>query len=152
MQTKGNIIKISEKEVEFDDGFIFKNVDLIIYGTGYKQDFKFLEDKDSIFVKSKIDDKGQYFAFISEKPGLYFVGNLYPSGSHWKVFQTQAKLAAECIAKNINHSKLKEIFRNEDSILHYSIYNNGDNYTNYININRYLNKAKFYYKILCKIR
>lgn len=148
LHTKGEIVKISEESVEFDDGYILRDVDLVVFATGYKQNFSFLDDYDGSFVKSEIDDKGLYFGFMSKKTGLYFVGDLYPLGAHWKVFEAQARLIAELISKNIAHSKMKEIFKNEPSKLKYSACSNGENYSGYIDMNRYIEKSRYYINLI----
>lgn len=43
MKIKPNIKKFTKKDVEFEDGTVEKNVDVVIYATGYVIGFPFID-------------------------------------------------------------------------------------------------------------
>lgn len=142
------ISKIDGKNIVFDDGSVLKEIDLIIHATGYKQPFDFLNNKEDVFHGKYNALEGLYFGFLSFTKNIFFVGHLYPLGSHWIIHEMQAKLIACCIKSGLTQAQLVDVFRKEKNLLAYTVYNHGKDFSKYIHIDKYIKKGERYLKII----
>jgi hypothetical protein len=95
---KPNIRRLNETEVEFEDGSR-ENFDAIIFATGYRTTFPFLDK--AVFDPDK-DVTNLYRRMISVKhPGLIFAGLLQPVGPTIPLVEIQGRWLAAVLSGNI---------------------------------------------------
>jgi dimethylaniline monooxygenase (N-oxide forming) len=92
---KPNIERLDGEEVEFTDGTREK-IDIVVYCTGYKITFPFLDES----VISTRDNQVDLYRRVAaiDRPGLYFIGLVQPLGSVMPLAEAQSEWVAEIIA------------------------------------------------------
>ncbi|XP_037363908.1 flavin-containing monooxygenase 5-like [Talpa occidentalis] len=96
---KPNIREFTETSVTFEDG-TEEDIDLVIFATGYKFSFPFLEN-DPAILDSKRTMYKYVFPPLLEKPTLAFIGILQPVGATIPTSEIQSRWAAH-IFKGLN--------------------------------------------------
>lgn len=93
VQVKPNIRRIQGSSVEFEDGSVEENIDLVVFATGYKYSYPFLASQ----VVSVTDNKSTLFKYVFppelEKPTLAIVGLVQPLGAIMPISEMQARWA-----------------------------------------------------------
>ncbi|KAM9324724.1 flavin-containing monooxygenase 5-like [Gastrophryne carolinensis] len=91
---KTNIKRFTETDVIFDDGTVEKDIDVVIFATGYSFSFSFLDES---LIKVEHNELPLYkFVFPSnlEKTTMAFIGYIQPLGAIMPISEMQARWAA----------------------------------------------------------
>ncbi|HEX3780091.1 MAG TPA: NAD(P)-binding domain-containing protein [Pseudonocardiaceae bacterium] len=92
---KPNIDHLAGDEVFFTDGS-HERIDVVIYCTGYRVSFPFLDER---LVSARDNDIGLYHRVVSpEHPGLYFIGLVQPLGAIMPLAEAQSEWVADLIS------------------------------------------------------
>ncbi|MCB0828253.1 MAG: NAD(P)/FAD-dependent oxidoreductase, partial [Solirubrobacterales bacterium] len=94
LEVKPNIDHFDGSEVVFTDGSS-EQIDLVIYCTGYRITFPFLDDE----VISADDNRVDLYRRVAsiEYPGLYFIGLIQPLGAIMPLAEAQSAWVADLI-------------------------------------------------------
>ena len=114
---KPNINRFEDSKVFFEDGTAAE-VDVVVYCTGYKVSFPFLDDRVVHAADNHID---LYRRVVDpEHPGLFFVGLVQPLGAVMPLAEAQAAWVADLIAGDgalPSYDEMRaEIRRYDDSV------------------------------------
>ena len=93
---KPNIQKFADKTVFFEDG-TSEEIDVIIYATGYKVEFSFIEKSALNWQEGKPNPHLYMNIFHPDENNLFVIGMVHPTGTHWRVFEEQSQLVAAYI-------------------------------------------------------
>ncbi|XP_041791033.1 flavin-containing monooxygenase 5-like [Chelmon rostratus] len=93
VQVKPNICRFHGSSVEFDDGSIVEDVDLVVFATGYRFSFPFLASH----VVSVTENKASLYKYVFppelEQPTLAIIGLVQPLGAIMPISEMQARWA-----------------------------------------------------------
>ncbi|XP_053726656.1 flavin-containing monooxygenase 5-like [Synchiropus splendidus] len=93
VQVKPNIRRFQGSNVEFDDGTVVEDVDLVVFATGYKFSFPFLASN----VVSVANNKASLYKYVFppelEKSTLAIIGLVQPLGAIMPISEIQARWA-----------------------------------------------------------
>jgi dimethylaniline monooxygenase (N-oxide forming) len=99
IKVKPNVAKLDGSRVSFADGSS-EDFDAIIYATGYKTSFPFLDP--AIFAVKDNEAPQLYRRMLAlERPGLYFAGLVQPIGATIPLVEIQARWMAGVLAGEI---------------------------------------------------
>ncbi|XP_073449353.1 dimethylaniline monooxygenase [N-oxide-forming] 2-like [Aquarana catesbeiana] len=87
---KPNLMEFTETSVKFDDGTIEENIDVVVFATGYRYSFPFL-DESILKVENKIYLYKSVFPKNLEKATLGIVGLIQPLGPIMAASEMQAR-------------------------------------------------------------
>lgn len=90
-----NVRELRPREVEFEDGSV-RPMDAIIYATGYKTTFPFLEP--DVFEVKDNDARLYRRMLAPERPGLFFIGLVQPIGATIPLAEKQAQWLAAVLS------------------------------------------------------
>ena len=90
---KPNIQKMVDKKVFFEDG-TSEEIDVIIYATGYKVEFSFIDKSELNWEEGKPHPNLYMNIFHPDEDNLFVIGMVHPTGTHWRVFEEQSQLVA----------------------------------------------------------
>ena len=94
MTVKPNIERLEGDSVRFVDGIVEK-VDRIVWCTGYKITFPFLDDE---LVPTRDNQVGLYRRVVPpDLPGLYFIGLIQPLGAIMPIAELQSEWVADLL-------------------------------------------------------
>uniref|UniRef100_A0ABM5G9N1 Flavin-containing monooxygenase n=2 Tax=Pogona vitticeps TaxID=103695 RepID=A0ABM5G9N1_9SAUR len=88
---KPNVKRFTETSVIFEDGTVEEDIDVVIFATGYKAKFPFLEKSVQNICKSSISLYKCVFPPDLEKPTLAFIGYVGVTGSILPAAELQAR-------------------------------------------------------------
>ncbi|XP_037104902.1 flavin-containing monooxygenase 5-like [Syngnathus acus] len=93
VQVKPNICRFEGSTVEFDDGSVVEDVDLVVFATGYKFSFPFLAPH----VTTVSDNKAALYKYVFppelERHTLAVIGLVQPLGAIMPISEMQARWA-----------------------------------------------------------
>ncbi|KAM9384190.1 flavin-containing monooxygenase 5-like [Pholidichthys leucotaenia] len=93
VQVKPNIRRFCGSSVEFDDGSVVEDIDLVVFATGYTFSFPFLASQ----VVSVSKNKASLFKYVFppelERPTLAIIGLVQPIGAIMPISEMQARWA-----------------------------------------------------------
>ncbi|TWW57657.1 Dimethylaniline monooxygenase [N-oxide-forming] 5 [Takifugu flavidus] len=93
IQVKPNIRRFQGSSVEFDDGSVVEDVDLVVFATGYTFSFPFL----SSHVISVSENKTSLYKYVFppelQRPTLAIIGLVQPLGAIMPISEIQARWA-----------------------------------------------------------
>ncbi|KAJ4943714.1 hypothetical protein JOQ06_006212 [Pogonophryne albipinna] len=93
VQVKPNIRRLQGSSVEFDDGSVVEDVDLVVFATGYRFSFPFLASH----VTSVSGNKASLYKYVFppelERPTLAIIGLVQPLGAIMPISEMQARWA-----------------------------------------------------------
>ncbi|XP_041791022.1 flavin-containing monooxygenase 5-like [Chelmon rostratus] len=93
IQVKPNIRRFHGSSVEFDDGSVEEDVDLVVFATGYRFSFPFLASQ----VVSATENKASLYKYVFppelERPTLAIIGLVQPLGAIMPISEMQARWA-----------------------------------------------------------
>ncbi|XP_072293924.1 flavin-containing monooxygenase 5-like [Eucyclogobius newberryi] len=93
VQVKPNIRRFHGSSVEFDNGSVVENIDLVVFATGYTFSYPFLASQ----VVSVSDNKASLFKYVFppnvDKPTLAIIGLVQPLGAIMPISEIQARWA-----------------------------------------------------------
>ena len=90
---KPNIMRMTETDVIFDDGTVAKDVDVIVYATGYDVCFPFLRQKEFDLSAGRVDLYKNVFAPDIEPATLAVIGCVDTLGSYLPASEIQSRWA-----------------------------------------------------------
>ncbi|XP_051233040.1 flavin-containing monooxygenase 5 isoform X6 [Dicentrarchus labrax] len=113
VQVKPNIRRFQGSSVEFDDGSVVEDVDLVVFATGYRFSFPFLASH----VVTASENKASLYKYVFppelDRPTLAIIGLVQPLGAIMPISEMQARLATRvfkgCIKLPSVASMLKDI-------------------------------------------
>ncbi|XP_066479177.1 dimethylaniline monooxygenase [N-oxide-forming] 4-like isoform X3 [Tiliqua scincoides] len=88
---KPNVKAFTETSVIFEDETVEENVDVVIFATGYKTSFPFLDESLHSVCKSHMNLYKQVFPPHLEKPTLAIIGTIAIAGSTLPAVELQAR-------------------------------------------------------------
>uniref|UniRef100_A0A3B4AHK0 Flavin-containing monooxygenase n=1 Tax=Periophthalmus magnuspinnatus TaxID=409849 RepID=A0A3B4AHK0_9GOBI len=93
VQVKPNIRRFHGGSVEFEDGSVVENIDLVVFATGYKFSYPFLASQ----VVSVSNNKASLFKYVFppelDRPTLAIIGLVQPLGAIMPISEMQARWA-----------------------------------------------------------
>ncbi|XP_032429033.1 dimethylaniline monooxygenase [N-oxide-forming] 5-like [Xiphophorus hellerii] len=93
VQVKPNILRFHGSSVEFDDGSVVDDVDLVVFATGYKFSFPFLASN----VVPVTDNQTSLYKYVFppdlDRPTLAIIGLVQPLGAIMPISEMQARWA-----------------------------------------------------------
>uniref|UniRef100_A0A8C6T951 Flavin-containing monooxygenase n=2 Tax=Neogobius melanostomus TaxID=47308 RepID=A0A8C6T951_9GOBI len=93
VQVKPNIRRIQGSSIEFEDGSVVENIDLVVFATGYTFSYPFLASQ----VVSVTNNKASLFKYVFppelDKPTLAIIGLVQPLGAIMPISEMQARWA-----------------------------------------------------------
>ncbi|XP_075944651.1 flavin-containing monooxygenase 5-like [Anarhichas minor] len=113
VQVKPNIRRFQGSSVEFDDGSVVEDVDLVVFATGYRFSFPFLASQ----VVSVSENKASLYKYMFppelDRPTLAIIGLVQPLGAIMPISEMQARWATRvlkgCIKLPSVASMLKDV-------------------------------------------
>lgn len=90
---KTNIKQFMETDVLFEDGTVEKDIDVVIFATGYKFFFSFFDESVIKVEKNETPLYKMVFPPHMEKPTVAFIGYIQPVGAIMPVSEIQARWA-----------------------------------------------------------
>ncbi|XP_068566529.1 flavin-containing monooxygenase 5-like [Cebidichthys violaceus] len=113
VQVKPNIRRFHGSSVEFDDGSVVEDVDLVVFATGYRFSFPFLASQ----VVSVSENKASLYKYVFppelDRPTLAIIGLVQPLGAIMPISEMQARWATRvfkgCIKLPSVASMLKDV-------------------------------------------
>ncbi|XP_008275666.1 dimethylaniline monooxygenase [N-oxide-forming] 5-like [Stegastes partitus] len=120
VQVKPNIRRFQGSSVEFDDGSVVEDVDLVVFATGYRFSFPFLASH----VVSVSDNKASLYKYVFppelERPTVAIIGLVQPLGAIMPISEMQARWATRvfkgCIKLPSAAAMLKDIQYKQDTM------------------------------------
>ncbi|KAM9849271.1 flavin-containing monooxygenase 5-like [Aulostomus maculatus] len=101
VQVKPNIRRFQGSSVEFDDGSVVEDVDLVVFATGYRFSFPFLASH----VVSVSDNKAALYKYVFppelDRPTLAIIGLVQPLGAIMPISEMQARWATRVFKGSI---------------------------------------------------
>ncbi|BFZ23685.1 hypothetical protein BsWGS_26724 [Bradybaena similaris] len=120
IQVKPNVRSFTEKGVVFEDGSFEDNIDLVVWATGYKFGYTFI-DKSILEVKNnKVAMFKNMFLPDLPKQTIAFLGLVQPLGAIFPISEIQARLAAEVfkgVVKLPSPNAMKKDIQANESVL-----------------------------------
>ncbi|XP_071983185.1 flavin-containing monooxygenase 5-like isoform X2 [Engystomops pustulosus] len=98
---KTNIKRFQESDVIFEDGTVEKDIDVVIFATGYKFFFSFFDDSVIKVERNQAPLYKMMFLPHLEKPTVAFIGYIQPIGAIMPISEIQARWATR-VFKGIN--------------------------------------------------
>ncbi|XP_071343114.1 flavin-containing monooxygenase 5-like isoform X2 [Trachinotus anak] len=93
VQVKPNIRRFQGSSVEFEDGSVVEDVDLVVFATGYRFSFPFLASH----VVSVSENKASLYKYVFppelDRPSLAIIGLVQPLGAIMPISEMQARWA-----------------------------------------------------------
>lgn len=113
VQIRPNIKELKGDRVEFEDGRT-EDIDVIIYATGYKVSFPFL---DPDFISAPGNDIALWQRMIDPRfPNLFFVALLQPLCAMMPIAEEQSKVIASYLAGEYNLPDPEQMARERDQM------------------------------------
>ncbi|XP_070764428.1 flavin-containing monooxygenase 5-like [Enoplosus armatus] len=120
VQVKPNIRRFQGSSVEFDDGSVVENVDLVVFATGYRFSFPFL----SSHVVSVSGNKTSLYKYVFpaelDRPTLAIIGLVQPLGALMPISEMQARWATRvfkgCIKLPSAPAMLKDVHYKQETM------------------------------------
>jgi dimethylaniline monooxygenase (N-oxide forming) len=138
---KPNLVRLAHDTVHFADGSVEK-VDAVVYATGYKISFPFL---DSNLVHADNNWISLYRRVVPPKyAGLYFIGLVQPVGAIMPLAEAQSEWVADLLEGKTKlpsyEAMAKEIDKYQASVARR--YVKSDRHTIQVDFNKYLRELK----------
>ncbi|OCT82910.1 dimethylaniline monooxygenase [N-oxide-forming] 2 isoform X2 [Xenopus laevis] len=109
---KTNVKRFTETDVIFEDGTVEKDIDVVIFATGYVFSLPFLEESVLKVQNNEISLYKMIFPPNLEKPTLGCIGYIQPSGAFMPIAEMQARWATR-VFKGLHQLPLVEGMRKE---------------------------------------
>ncbi|XP_039985150.1 flavin-containing monooxygenase 5-like isoform X1 [Xiphias gladius] len=113
VQVKPNIRRLQGSSVEFDDGSVVEDIDLVVFATGYRFSFPFLASH----VVSVSENKASLYKYVFppelDRPTLAIIGLVQPLGAIMPISEMQARWATRvfkgCVKLPLMAAMLKDV-------------------------------------------
>ncbi|XP_074525279.1 flavin-containing monooxygenase 5-like [Halichoeres trimaculatus] len=120
VQVKPNISRFQGSSVEFDDGSVVEDVDLVVFATGYTFSYPFLSSQ----VVSVSDNKASLYKYVFppelQRPTLAIIGLVQPLGAIMPISEMQARWATRvfkgCAKLPSEAAMMKDIKSKEETM------------------------------------
>ncbi|CAJ1060084.1 LOW QUALITY PROTEIN: flavin-containing monooxygenase 5-like [Xyrichtys novacula] len=120
VQVKPNIRRFQGSNIEFDDGSVMEDVDLVVFATGYRFSFPFLSSQ----VTTVSDNKASLYKYVFppelQRPTLAIIGLVQPLGAIMPVSEMQARWSTRvfkgCSKLPSMDNMLKDIQNKEETM------------------------------------
>ncbi|KAH9514067.1 Cyclopentanone 1,2-monooxygenase (CPMO) [Bulinus truncatus] len=111
IKVKPNIQSFTEKGVAFEDGTFEDNIDLVVFATGYKVEYPFI-DKDVVQVRQNKVDLYKYM-WLPEltKQTIAFLAVCQPLGAMFPIAEMQSRLAARVFKGEVKLPSSKNMMK-----------------------------------------
>lgn len=120
VQVKPNIRRFQGSSVEFDDGSVVEDVDLVVFATGYTFSYPFLTSNVISVSQNKTSLYKYVFPPELDRPTLAIIGLVQPLGAIMPISEMQARWATRvfkgCIKLPSMSSMLKDIKCKEETM------------------------------------
>ncbi|XP_073449363.1 flavin-containing monooxygenase 5-like [Aquarana catesbeiana] len=93
VQMKTNVARFTETDAFFEDGTIEKDIDVVIFATGYNFSFPFIDESVIKVEHNEVPLYKMVFPANLEKPTMAFIGYIQPVGAIMPVSEIQARWA-----------------------------------------------------------
>lgn len=121
VQVKPNVRRFHGSSVEFDDGSVAEDVDLVVFATGYSFSFPFLASH----VVSVSENKASLYKYVFppelDRPTLAVIGLVQPLGAIMPIAEMQARWATRvfkgCIKLPSVASMMKDVQCKEETMM-----------------------------------
>lgn len=90
---KPNVRRLTETGVEFEDGSVADNIDVVLYGTGYVFGFPFVDHKSLTVVKNDVNLYKLVFPPDIRPSTLAVIGCVQPRGPTFPIAEMQCRWA-----------------------------------------------------------
>lgn len=90
---KTNVAHFTETDAFFEDGTIEKDIDVVIFATGYNFSFPFIDESVIKVEHNEVPLYKMVFPANLEKPTMAFIGYIQPIGAIMPVSEIQARWA-----------------------------------------------------------
>jgi dimethylaniline monooxygenase (N-oxide forming) len=90
---KPNVQRITETAVEFDDGSVVNDVDVIIYATGYVFGFPFIDHPELAVTDNQVNLYKYVFPPNVRPSTIAVIGCIQPIGAIWPISELQCRWA-----------------------------------------------------------
>ncbi|KAF7640698.1 hypothetical protein LDENG_00022160, partial [Lucifuga dentata] len=100
VQVKPNIRRFQGSSVEFDDGSVVEDIDLVVFATGYTFSFPFLASHVLSVSGNKVSLYENVFPPELDHPTLAVIGLVQPLGAIMPVSEMQARWATRVFKGN----------------------------------------------------
>ncbi|XP_073449357.1 flavin-containing monooxygenase 5-like isoform X1 [Aquarana catesbeiana] len=90
---KTNVTRFTETDAFFEDGTVEKDIDVVIFATGYDFSFPFIDESVIKVEHNKVSLYKMIFPAHLEKPTMAFIGYIQPIGAIMPVSEIQARWA-----------------------------------------------------------
>ncbi|XP_029473740.1 dimethylaniline monooxygenase [N-oxide-forming] 2-like isoform X2 [Rhinatrema bivittatum] len=117
---KPNVIEFTESSVKFEDGTIEEGVDVVIFATGYRYSFPFLDESIIKVENNKASLFKNIFPPDLDKPTLGVLGLIQPLGAIMPTAELQARWATRVfkgLCKFPSHNEVREDIEKKKEIL-----------------------------------
>ncbi|XP_041861864.1 flavin-containing monooxygenase 5-like [Melanotaenia boesemani] len=120
IQVKPNIRRFQGSSVEFDDGTVVKDVDLVVFATGYNFSYPFLTSQ----VISVTENKTSLYKYVFlpelDRPTLAVIGLVQPLGAIMPISEMQARWVTRvfkgCIKLPSASAMLKDVMCKQNNM------------------------------------
>ncbi|XP_069555235.1 flavin-containing monooxygenase 5-like [Brachyistius frenatus] len=121
VQVKPNICRFQGSSVEFDDGSVVDDVDLVVFATGYQFSFPFLASHVVSVSKNETSLYKYVFPPELDRPTLAIIGLVQPLGAIMPISEMQARWATRvfkgCIKLPSADDMLKDVQCKQESMI-----------------------------------
>jgi dimethylaniline monooxygenase (N-oxide forming) len=93
IRIKPNVRRLTATGVEFEDGSVVDNIDVILYGTGYEFGFPFVDHKALTVVKNDVSLYKLVFPPDIRPSTLAVIGCVQPAGPTFPIAEMQCRWA-----------------------------------------------------------
>ncbi|XP_049444143.1 flavin-containing monooxygenase 5-like isoform X9 [Epinephelus fuscoguttatus] len=101
VQVKHNVRRFQGSSVEFEDGSVVEDVDLVVFATGYKFSFPFLASHVVSVSENKVSLYKYVFPLDLDRPTLAIIGLVQPLGATIPLSEMQARWATRVFKDSI---------------------------------------------------
>ncbi|KAE8610772.1 hypothetical protein XENTR_v10012238 [Xenopus tropicalis] len=101
---KTNVKRFTETDVIFEDGTVEKDIDVVIFATGYVFSLPFLDESVLKVQNNEISLYKMIFPPNLEKPTLGCIGYIQPTGAIMPIAEMQARWATRVYFKSQRHT------------------------------------------------
>ncbi|KAG9466621.1 hypothetical protein GDO78_016353 [Eleutherodactylus coqui] len=101
---KTNIKQFLERDVIFEDGTVEKDIDVVIFATGYKFFFSFFDESVIKVDKNQVPLYKMVFPTEMEKSTVAFIGYIQPIGALMPISEIQARWATRVYVESERHT------------------------------------------------
>uniref|UniRef100_A0A3Q3W608 Flavin-containing monooxygenase n=1 Tax=Mola mola TaxID=94237 RepID=A0A3Q3W608_MOLML len=111
VQVKPNVRRFQGSSVEFDDGSVVEDVDLVVFATGYRFAFPFLASHVISVTQNKVSLYKYVFPPELDRPTLAIIGLVQPIGATMPVSEMQARWATRVFKGSVKLPSVAAMYK-----------------------------------------